>query len=43
MRSHHRAVGASSSAQSSTMFGGQNGAKILSDSVPTKNAACAAR
>ena len=41
INSHHRRYGLSSSAQNSTMLGGQNGAKILSDSVPTKNAASA--
>ena len=36
-------LGLSSSAQNSTTLGGQNGAKILSESVPTKNAASAPR
>jgi hypothetical protein len=34
MKSHQRRSAATSSAQNRMTFGGQNGAKILSDSVP---------
>jgi hypothetical protein len=41
MYTHHKRIGASNNAQNKITFGGQNGANILSDSVPTRNAASA--
>jgi hypothetical protein len=43
MYSHHWRFGTKSNVQNRMMLGGQNGAKIRSDNVPTANAACAPR
>ena len=43
MKIHHRRGGVTSRAQNRTTFGGQNGAKILSERVPIRKASSAPR